>query len=668
MTNQHGSRTRSSASAPPLLPQPRNFQGSRGSFRLQDRLPIVLSPDAGPRAFASARALKAAAAEAWQLELPIETHPETHDLGPHISLEVDDPQATGCEGDAHHIRVLADRIQVRGGGEAGLRYGVETLVQLVRRGPAILCCEIEDAPDFAMRGIMLDVSRGKVPTLETLRRMVDLCVTLKLNVMMLYTEHTFRFRRHPEIGANDSPLDAETMLALDEYAAERFVDLIPCLQSLGHMEHILKLPRYRALAETDVGWTIAPVHPDTIPLLRDLYDEYLPNFRSRYLNANCDEPWDLGQGQSQTRSEALGPGGLYLEHVGRLQELAARHAKRTMIWGDVVHAHPERIAEIDKDLVLLDWWYEATFDYDRIAVFPKHRLDFGVCPGTSSWNSLFPRIANSIANISGWAKAGREHGALAFINTDWGDLGHYNLQGNSFFGFAWGAQQSWSGEASARDFDRAFSASVFGDSTGTVARIYRALGAIHDPGFTVFNGSPLQYLYFDDVAESYFIKAAREPALERCTAKLEAVIAKISDAREAFGPEEVTWRELAYAADASLFSVHKTQAARRFNAWRGAQAGRKSKGQLDARARARLAKELRMLADRQRTLTRRLKKLWLARSAISNFDITKRRIDRSVKSLRDAARALDRNRPPQPVSDKPFTMKGVFEAARRTLR
>ena len=301
------------------------------------------------------------------------------------------------------------------------------------------------------------------------------------------------------------------------------------------MEHILKLPRYRALAETNQGWTIAPTHPQTLPLLRDLYQEYLPLFRSKWFNANCDEPWDLGRGQSRKRSEALGPGGLYLEHVRRIQQLAARQGKRTMIWGDVVHAHPERIPELDRKLVLLDWWYEADFDFNRVRVFKRNGIDFMVCPGTSSWNSLFPRVANSLANISGWAAAGRRHGALGLINTDWGDHGHYNLQGNSLLAYAWAGQEAWSGTSTRPEFDRAFSRLFFGDASGEVARIYRALGGLHDPGFRVFNGSALQYIFFDSVDTAYFIAPCRVARLETLVRLLKALRPRIEEARKGAG-------------------------------------------------------------------------------------------------------------------------------------
>ncbi len=659
-----GARTPRQKVLPPLLPAPKKIEARPGGFALSRDIPIVLAPSADESSFASAKILREAIERACKIRLPIESHLRRSDLAPAIALG-HGGGAPGTSGDRYRIEVRPGAIEIRAGGPAGLRYAVESLIQLLGHGHArplreIPACEIEDEPDFALRGVMLDVSRGKVPTLETLFGLVDVFVKLKLNALMLYTEHTFRFRRHPQIGADASPLDAEAMRELDAYAAQHHVELIPCLQSLGHMDHILALPRYRELAETEMGWTIAPTHPETLSLLRDLYDEYLPNFRSPWFNANCDEPWDLGRGQSEERSKALGPGGLYLEHVIALRELAARNGKRTMIWGDVVHAHPARISEIPKDLVMLDWWYEAEFDYDRAKLFKEHQLEFVLCPGTSSWNSLFPRVDNSLRNIAGWAAAGRKHGALGLVNTDWGDFGHYNLLGNSWFAYAFGAQQSWSGDPDPSSFDRAFSARVFGETgkRGEVARLYRELGAIHNTGFSVFNGSPIQYLFFDDLEESYFIAGSKKGALERSHKKLVRVRSRIDRAKHCFREEKETWRELLYAADASLLAVEKALAGQRYNAWRRRPAS------LGARERRQLAGRLRGLAKTQSTLLTRLRKLWLARSAISNFELTERRIKRSIKSLRSAAGHLIQNTPPSPARPDPIDGPGVIAAVR----
>ncbi len=650
---------------PAILPKPRRATPLAGSFRLVTGLPVVLAPGADERDFASARRLRDGVREVCGVSLAIESHGECHDLGQRIELEIDtglDSKAdAAARGQGYRASVGRERIKLSGGGPAGLRYAVETLLQLVRPSASIPACRIDDAPRFELRGIMLDISRGKVPKPESLLALVDLCAALKLNVLMLYTEHTFRFRRHPEIGRDGSALDAETLREIDAYAATRFVDLIPSLQSFGHMEHVLKWPRYRRLAETEAGWTITPADPGSYELLRELYADYLPNFRSGLFNANCDEPWDLGRGRSADLSEQLGPGGLYLQHVRRVRDLAERHGKRTMIWGDVVHAHPERAPEIDRDLILLDWWYEANFDYDRVAIFANNGIEFLVCPGTSSWNSLFPRIRNSLQNISGWADAGRRHGARGLLNTDWGDYGHYNLQGNSFLGYAWGAQEGWSGECEARYFDRAFSRSLFGDATGEVARLYRALGAIHDPGFPIFNGSPLQYLFFDDVETAYFIGASRAAKIDSALTRLGKLRARIEAAHERCTAEHLALKEMLYAADASRFALEKARAGLDYNAWR------RDPALWKAGDRRRLARRLADLAGEQTALGRRLKRLWLARSLPSDFEVTRRRLMRSVRAMRKAARALENNRPSPPPTREPITVAGVLRAVRESL-
>jgi hexosaminidase len=646
------------ASLPPLLPRPKRAARAPGELRLRDGLPVVLSPGSDERDFAAACALRDAVARACGVRLRVETHTRTGDLGPRIELARE-----GEEGDAYRLRVGFERAAAVGRGPAGLRYGAETLAQLVDARGRIPACRIDDAPDLPRRGILLDVSRGKVPTLETLRGIVDLCVRLRLNVLVLYIEHTFRFRRHPAPGAAASPLEAETLRALDAYAARHHVELVPNLQSLGHMEHFLRHPAYARLAETDARWTLACAEPATYALLRDLYDEFLPNFRSRLFHANCDEPWDLGRGRSRALSERLGPGGLFLEHVRRVRELAAAQGRRTAIWADFVHAHPERIAELPRDLLLCDWWYEADFDYDRVKRFARHGLEFWVCPGTSSWNCLFPRLPNALANIERWADAGRRHGASGLLVTDWGDFGHYNLQGGSWLAFAWAAQQAWSGAEAPDRFDRAFSRLLFGDASGEAARLYRELGSLHDAGVPVFNASAVQFLYFDDLDRAWFVRGAHPARVRRLLARFERVQARLAGAAHRFGNDRLTYEELCLAAAASLHALRKTLAGQAYVAWR------EEPTRFDARRRRRLAVELAELAVEQRRLGRTLRRLWLARSRPSNFEITGRRLERSISSLRRAARALERNRPPAPPPPhEGFSIQQVFAELRESAR
>jgi len=620
-------------------------------------MPVVLAPGSTDPDLVTARRLCDRVAEHTDQALVIETHADLRRLGPCIALERG--EATGAAGDAYRIDVTQRGVRVDAAGPAGLRWAAETLLQLVDERGRLPLGRIDDAPDLERRGVMLDVSRGKVPTLETLCELVDWCAALKLNVLMLYVEHTFRFRRHPRIGEDDSPLLAEEVRTLDAYAAANHVELVPCLQSLGHMAHVLKLPEYAHLAETEAGWTIAPELRGTEKLLGDLYGEFLPNFRSKLFNANCDEPWDLARGRSAAAEKRRGPGGVFVDHAHRVQRLAARHGKRTMIWADVVHAHPELVPELDPDLIFLDWWYEADFDFDRVKVFAEHGRTFMVCPGTSSWNCLFPRIENSVKNIERWADAGRRHGAAGLLNTDWGDFGHYNLQGLSLFGYAWGAQQAWSGRCDERAFDRAFSRVRFGDGSGEIARIVRKLGAVHDLGFPFFNGSGVQAVFFEALDEPVFVDHCKPAKLRRATRQLEAVIDRV-ERLEARGVDDpLTLAEISWAAHASLLACLKADAGLEEIAWR------RNPDTLRAPARRALAKRFDGLAEAQEVLGEELERLWMTRSLRSNLDDVLRRIDRSTKSMRRAAKRLERGKPGRRLAEREaLTPKRVLRALR----
>jgi N-acetyl-beta-hexosaminidase len=224
--------------------------------------------------------------------------------------------------------------------------------------------KINDWPDFPARGVMLDVSRNKVPTLETLCALVDLIAGWKVNQLQLYMEHTFAYRNHPEVWAQASPLTGGEILMLDAYCRERFIELVPNQNSFGHMERWLKLDRYAALAEThavfQAPWgpmqgpfSLSPVDPGSLELVQSLYDELLPHFTSRMFNAGLDEAVDLGQGRSQALCQKLGTSQVYLDYLLDIYREVTRRGYTLQYWGDIVIHYPELIPYLPKDAVAM---------------------------------------------------------------------------------------------------------------------------------------------------------------------------------------------------------------------------------------------------------------------------------------------------------------------------
>ncbi|NOG51797.1 MAG: family 20 glycosylhydrolase [Chloroflexi bacterium] len=160
--------------------------------------------------------------------------------GAHIHLGY----ADGAGSQSYTLTVDED-IVIRGGDAAGVFYGCCTLRQLVLGEPdGLPVMTIEDAPAYAHRGYMLDISRDRVPTLEMLYQLVDELSALKYNQLRLYIEHTFEFPGHRVAWQHASPLTGEDVLLLDAYCKQRHVELTPNQNSLGHME---RFPQARAV-------------------------------------------------------------------------------------------------------------------------------------------------------------------------------------------------------------------------------------------------------------------------------------------------------------------------------------------------------------------------------------------------------------------------------------
>ena len=144
-------------------------------------------------------------------------------------------------------------VELAGADDAGLFYGEATLAQLLRLyDGSIPIGVIRDHPDFEVRGVMLDISRDKVPTTETLYALIERLAALKINQVQLYSEHTFAYRNHPEVHRAASPFTADEILELDAFCRARYVELVPNQNCLGHMNRWLvhdALPAARHRAE-----------------------------------------------------------------------------------------------------------------------------------------------------------------------------------------------------------------------------------------------------------------------------------------------------------------------------------------------------------------------------------------------------------------------------------
>jgi hexosaminidase len=447
-----------------------------------------------------------------------------HNSAPTISIVCTNSAPNHPEGYALTISKSGIEISFRKLG--GLDAATTTLRQLVREyGRRLPCLKIRDWPDFSRRGVMLDISRGRVPKLKTLLDLARKLANFKINELQLYTEHTFAYRKYKSIWQSWGALTAGEIQILDARCRELGIDLVPNQNSFGHLRYFLEYPRLKRLAEVSAPYeaasgdflrrptTLAPNHPGTLPFLRGLYDELLPNFSSKFFNIGGDETWDLGRGQSKQLCQAKGQGRVYLDFLKQIHREVSARGKTMMFWGDIILKYPQLISELAEigradlpasqtaaqqrhptRLIALNWGYAADHPFEKEAAkFAKAKIPFYICPGTSTWQTLIGRHDNALANLRAAAKAGKQFGAIGFLNTDWGDGGHPQPLAVSWPLFAAGAALAWNAKGfNKKQLAPVLSRDVFNDATGKIAEAAFNLGFVHKKlGVNAFNETPL---------------------------------------------------------------------------------------------------------------------------------------------------------------------------------
>lgn len=436
-------------------------------------------------------------------------------LAPAVSLVLDEAPHLRPQGYALVVDHEGARIEARD--EDGLRHALSTLRQWIlaaieeHGAPLLPCAAVEDWPAYAERGVMLDVSRTRVPLDSTLLDCATRMAGLKTNRWQLYFEHVYAYAGHEEVWRGASPYTGEEILRLDARLRGLGVELVPNQQSFGHMHRWLVHERYRPLAEVPEGvehafsihkepFALCPSDPAALELVEDLWDQLVPHFHSRTLNIGGDETFDLGLGRSKAEVERRGVGRVYLEHVQRLHERVSARGLTMQLWGDIVVQHPELVAELPRDLVLLEWGYDAGHPFaDHVRRFAETGIPFHVCPGTSSWQSVSGRATNALANLKEAALQGAAAGAAGWLVTDWGDRGHLQPRSVSWFGLVAAAGLAWNPECAAQLDDALWAKLVsrfaFDDPSGASGAVQLALARAHEVcGATSTNGSPLFFV------------------------------------------------------------------------------------------------------------------------------------------------------------------------------
>lgn len=354
----------------------------------------------------------------------------------------------------YEIEISCDKIHIRYCDVAGAFYSAVTLCSIIQDNEhKISCAHIVDAPFLKIRGVLLDVSRGKVPKLKTLKQIADNMAKCKLNHLQLYIEgYSFAYEQYRELWEEETPLTHEEIREFDLYCRDRLIDLVPCQNSLGHMGKWLNQSSLKSLAECENGFsvfghTFPPTTLDvkdekSLDFVKGLFNELLDAFSSEYCNCCLDEPFELAAGKNADEKEQKYL--LYCNYANKLSAYLKSKNRKMMMWADVLNKDNACIDMLDSNTTILEWGYEKEYPFEeRLKALRKKGRKFCVCPGTNSWLSATGITDNMLGCIKNAADAAYKYGAEGLIVTDWGDEGHLQYLPVMWSGILTAAAYAW---------------------------------------------------------------------------------------------------------------------------------------------------------------------------------------------------------------------------------
>ena len=339
-------------------------------------------------------------------------------------------------------------------------------------GSALSRLETQESTPFKTLGIMLDVSRNMVMKIEHLKEWMRRLALCGYNMVMLYTEDTYELEDYPKFGYMRGAYSIEEIQELDSYASKLGIELVGCIQTLGHLEQINHYVEFSPSRDTRSVLMVDA--PETEKLIDSMIKFWSEALSSRRIHIGMDETHDLGRGRFMDHKGYERSFDIFNRHLAKVRDICKKHGMEPMIWSDMffrmsnpqqnyydfVSPIPEDVkAAIPRDVQLVYWDYYHTDEESYSKMIQRHR-DLGFEPvmgsGIWTWTKLWYDHNTTRTTVDPCLAACRKAKVSELFFTMWGDDGAYCNYDSSLAGIfyagdaAFGSNDS---ELTARRFD-----------------------------------------------------------------------------------------------------------------------------------------------------------------------------------------------------------------------
>ena len=312
---------------------------------------------------------------------------------------------------------------------------------------------------FSTIGIMLDASRNGVMKPSEFKRWICALSLLGMNQIMLYTEDTYEIKGQDRFGYLRGRYTENELRDLDKFAKTFELEIVGCIQTLGHLEQIARWDDYKNLF--DLGSTLLVGNEDTYKLIENMISSIKNSLSSSRIHIGMDEAWQLGRGKHLDLHGHRSHFDLFNEHLTKVTAICEKNGLQPMIWSDMFFttASPTHtfydvnavfpddvLSKIPKQTQLVYWDYYHNDKETYLRYIKRHREinhEPIMASGVWTWGQLWYNRKITEANVTACLDACIESGVKELFFTMWGDDGAYCDYDSSIAGLTFAAEKAY---------------------------------------------------------------------------------------------------------------------------------------------------------------------------------------------------------------------------------
>jgi len=351
-----------------------------------------------------------------------------------FDFEIKESQGKGLT-----VRYDGKSAEISGESIPAIARGYMLLAQAVANGKKDL--SISQEASFSLCGVMLDMSFGSVTKPEAVKRYLEYMALFGMNMLMLYTEDTYELEGYPLFGYQRGRYTLDELRDIDDYANALGIEVIPCIQTFGHLGKFLRHKKHKNIAENDR--VLLPGEPKTYEFIEACIKTCRAAFRSDRIHIGCDETGGLGFGKSFQRDGLRDRFEIYNEHLQKVVKICEAYQYRPMMWSDMYFTLaaagsggynvntkvPQYAIDSMPNADMVFWnYYHIDNDFYRINI-EKHRSfnrETLFAGGVWTWNGHAPNFIHTYNTVKPALEECLKAGVRSVFGAAWayGDINH----------------------------------------------------------------------------------------------------------------------------------------------------------------------------------------------------------------------------------------------------